>query len=49
MGEKARLLNVGEMFMELFMALILLGVVIGGGVSVKIGDINIGNSRKDDQ
>lgn len=35
--------------MDYIMALLMLGVIVGGGVSVKIGDINIGNSRKDDQ
>jgi|DeeseametaMP1139_FD_contig_91_67847_length_377_multi_11_in_0_out_0_1 hypothetical protein len=49
MDEKARLRNTGETSMEIMALLLAAVIIIGGGVKVTIGDINIGNGRKEDQ
>ena len=35
--------------LELVIAVVVIAIILVGGVSVKIGDINIGNGRRDNE
>ena len=41
--------GVSYMPIELFIAAVVTAIILVGGVSVKVGDINIGNGRRDNE